>query len=164
MNDLVRPGRKRAAGALARLRRSESGVSAVEFALLAPVLVLGALGTADAGLAIYQKMMIEQALRAGAHMAVRGADGTEIRAVLEEVASENFALAGDPESGTDGLTIGVGSYCGCPGDTIVQVSCTAVCESGLAADSYYSLTGTKSFDGVMLPPFTLSGTLDVIAR
>ena len=37
-----------------------AGVSAVEFAVLAPFLVVGTLSTIDAGMAVYEKMMIGQ--------------------------------------------------------------------------------------------------------
>lgn len=158
------PGRRvRARRAVTRLLRSRSGVSAVEFALLAPVLVLMALATADAGMAIYQKMMIGQVLRAGAQMALLGTDQDGIRSVLEEVARKNFTLAGETATG-DALAITVSSYCGCPGEAVVQISCTGVCDSGLAPADFYDLAASKSFQGIILPSFTISGSLDVMAQ
>jgi pilus assembly protein CpaE len=48
------------------LKRSEAGVSAIEFALVAPVLALGLVAMADIGLALYERMTIDHVLRAGA--------------------------------------------------------------------------------------------------
>ncbi|MEM9588941.1 MAG: TadE/TadG family type IV pilus assembly protein [Planctomycetota bacterium] len=52
------------------LAQDKRGVSAVEFSLLAPFLVMGAISTVDAGMAVYDKMMITQVLRSGAHSAI----------------------------------------------------------------------------------------------
>lgn len=159
-----RDGRRGARAALARLLRCTAGVSATEFALLAPVLVLGAFATADAGMAIYEKMMIGQALRAGAQSAMAGADEERVRAVLDEVAAENFALAGDGQAASGVLSIGVSIYCACAGETFVQVDCTAVCGSGVGTSRFYRLTAAKTFDGVILPAFGLDSSIDVAAR
>lgn len=161
---LDRPSPRRVQGLLRSLWRSRDGVSATEFALLAPVLVLGAFATADAGMAIYERMMIGQALRAAAHQAVAGADENEIRTVLEEVASQNFTIASGDASPADALVLAVSSYCACPGDTIVQVDCTAICQSGIGATPFVRLTATKTFDGVFLPEFGLEGAIDVVAE
>ena len=89
--DTEAPGRRGACWRmLRRLLRTHDGVSAVEFALLAPVLVVGSLSTVDAGRAVYQKMTIEQALRAGAQLAIAGKGESAIRNALEMVAGENF--------------------------------------------------------------------------
>ena len=167
------PARPRAPGRmpalLRRLLGCAAGVSAVEFALLAPVLIIGAFSTADAGMAIYDRMMMGQALRAAAQRVMSGADEDDVRAVLREVASQNFVIAQDGVT-QDGVTqdgalsIGVSRYCACPGATFVQIGCTAVCTSGLGASEFYRLTASKTFDGVMLPDFGLSGTVTVLAE
>lgn len=149
---------------LAALLRSASGVSAVEFALVAPLLILGAFATADAGRAIYERMMIGQALRAAAQGAMTGADADGIRAVFEAVASENFALAEGDTSGPGALSVAVESYCACPGETFVQLACTALCDSEAGATRFWHLTASKTFDGIILPGFPISGAIDVVAE
>lgn len=154
--------------AVGRLLRSATGVSAVEFAILAPLLVLGAFGTADAGRAIYQRMMIGQSLRAAAQLAMAGADEDAVRSVFQEVASENFTIApeGTDASNADGdtLAIAVQSYCACPSQSFVQIGCTTVCSTGIAATRFYRLFAGKSFDGIMLPDFPISGAIDVMVE
>ncbi len=157
----------RAQALLASLLGCTAGVSAVEFALLAPVLVIGAFSTADAGRAIYERMMIDQSLRAAAQMAMAGADVDDVRAVLEEVASQNFTVAQDPPGDTapaGNLSIGVVNYCSCPGETLAELGCTAICNSGLGTTQFYRLTASKTFDGVMLPAFDLAGSVAVMAE
>lgn len=148
---------------VARALRSSRGVSAVEFAILAPLLVLGSLATADIGRAVYERMMIAQALRAGAQLAMAGAGESDVRAALETVAGENFTIAAG-DGGGGALQLGVSAYCGCPGQAIVQLACTAVCDSGQEPGRFYRLSAGKSFRGVMLPAFGIAGTLEVMAE
>lgn len=154
---------RRSGSLLAHLLRSAAGVSAVEFAIVAPFLVMGTFTMVDVGTAVYEKMMINQVLRAGAQPAFAGADETEVRAVIEQSAGDNFAVAdGDP--GGDELVVDVTSYCACPGDAVVGVGCGAVCDSGQPAFRFYRLTAAKTFQGIMLPEFALSGTLEVMSE
>ena len=56
---------------LTDLVRSSAGVSAVEFAILSPFLVLGCFGTIDTGMAVYERMMISQVLPSSAKAITR---------------------------------------------------------------------------------------------
>ncbi|MDJ0391285.1 pilus assembly protein [Roseomonas sp. E05] len=68
---------------LARLRACRRGVSALEFALVAPVLALMALGGFDLGNAVLQNLRLEAAARAGAQYAfTRPTDGAGITAAI----------------------------------------------------------------------------------
>ena len=148
---------------LSRLLHCVAGVSAVEFALVAPVLVLGAFSMVDTGMAIYQRMMMNQVLRAGAQPAVQGANESVVRSVLEETAAENFTVA-DGEASGDQLELDVETSCACPGDADAGVMCGAVCESGTPSLRLYRLTASKTFQGVMLPEFTLFYSLEVMQQ
>jgi len=141
-----------------------AGVSAVEFAVLAPFLVIGTLSTIDAGMAVYEKMMIGQVLRSGAHGAILAESEAEVLAILTATAGDNFTLAQGAQPGPGELAVQVSSYCLCPEDTANPVACTATCSSGLDPNRFYQLAATKAFDGVMLPTFALAGTIDVIAE
>jgi Flp pilus assembly protein TadG len=148
---------------LTDLVRSSAGVSAVEFAILSPFLVLGCFGTIDTGMAVYERMMISQVLRAGAQPAFQGLNDGVVLAVLEETAAENFTVA-EGEATGDEVAVGVESHCACPGDAAIGVACGSTCESGSVAFRLYRLTATKTFEGVLLPEFTLSGSLEVMQQ
>jgi pilus assembly protein CpaE len=155
---------REARSVLGRLLRCTAGVSAVEFALVAPVLVIGAFSTADAGMAVHERMMIGQALRAGAQLAMAGASETDIREALQSVAAENFTVAWDGTPADDTLVLEVASYCICPGETIQQVDCATSCDSGASATRVYRLSASKTFQGVMLPDFPVSAAVAVLAE
>lgn len=160
---------ERVAGVFRRLLSCAAGVSAVEFALLAPVLVIGAFGTADAGMAVHERMMIGQALRAGAARAMAGADEADIREALAAVASDNFAVAWEgaaqeDEPLADTLVLAIQSYCACPDAAFGQVSCAASCDSGADPSRFLRLSAGKRFSGIMLPEFPISGTVEILVE
>ena len=140
-----------------------SGISAVEFSLLAPFMVVGAFSTVDVGRAIYDKMMINQVLRSGAHSAIAAQSEAAVRQILEDTASDNFTVAaGAPGPGE--LSISVSSYCVCPLDLNTQVDCSTICVPSLEPTQFYDLSAQLIFDGVMLPDITLSGEMSVLAQ
>ncbi|MEM7058691.1 MAG: TadE family protein [Pseudomonadota bacterium] len=144
------------------LVQDRRGVSAVEFSLLAPFLVMGAISTVDAGMAVYDKMMITQVLRSGAHSAISAESEAQMLAILEATAQDNFTLAqGTPSQGELGLS--VNSYCVCPEATGTAVACTTTCSGGVSPNEFYELSAVMEFDSVLLPNFTLDSSLDVIA-
>ena len=148
---------------LRRLATCQAGVSAVEFSLLAPFMTIGALSTVDAGMAVYDKMMITQVLRAGSHSAIGTSSVAEVQAILEATAADNFTVAqGTAMPGE--LSLGVTQYCVCPDDMATVVACTTTCNGGSDPAQFYDLTASLEFDGVMLPGFTLSGEMKVIAQ
>lgn len=150
-------------GLLARLLRCAAGVSAVEFAVVAPVLIFGTLATADVGMAVYERMMINQVLRAGAQPALRGAEESVVLSALEEAARENFTVtAGEPTA--DEIALDVESRCACPGQTGVGIGCLTVCSSGTVAFRFYRLWAGKTYQGVLLPEFTFSASLEVMQQ
>ncbi len=141
----------------------ENGISAVEFALLSPILVLGSFATVDAGMAVYEEMMISNTLRSGAHLAISADSEAQILSVLQAVAAENFTVASDtPVAGE--LSASVDSYCICPTDGTAEVSCSTTCSNGSGPQEFYTLSASKEFVGIILPDFTLSGTIDVLAQ
>lgn len=146
-----------------RTRRDESGVSAVEFSLLAPFMVLGVFSTVDAGMAVYDKMMISQVLRAGSHAAIAGEAVADVRTILEATAADNFTVAtGAPNAGE--LALDVVQYCNCPDNLGIVVACGTPCDGGGNPTQFYELSASLLFDGVMLPSFTLDGEMSVIAQ
>ena len=148
-----------------RLVGEENGASAIEFALVAPVLVLACLATVDVGLAIGQKMDIDQTLRAASEGAMLDLGRDEVQDLAEAIAAENSTVAssgggdGSAPAATD-LEVTVDRFCACP-----ESASTAVdCDSDSCADSktpyvFYRLTAEKEFASLFLPTIPISGSL-----
>lgn len=76
--------RRRVEQLLRKLKRDERGASAVEFALLAPVLFLLAAGAIDSCRLIVQTMQVRAAAQAGADYALKkGFDAAQVQAAVE---------------------------------------------------------------------------------
>jgi len=150
--------------ALRRLLKCRKAVSAVEFSLLAPVLTIGAISSVDAGMAVYDKMMMTQVLRSGAQSAIAAESEEAMMDILRATAGDNFTVAEGDDPAVGELQLDVESYCVCPSDRTTRVPCTATCSGGAAVERFYALSADKVFAGIILPEFTLSGEIDVWAQ
>ena len=134
-----------------RLRRDCRGVSAVEFALLAPVLVGSLIAMVDLGLATGERMAIDRGIRAGASAAMAEiTDTAVIRGVVEEAAS-----------GADTVTVTVAEQCECAG---IGTLCSNVCTGGAAPDLFIEISASKVYDGLLLDGYDLSSSTRVQMR
>jgi Flp pilus assembly pilin Flp len=109
-------------GGILRLLRGESGVSAVELAMIAPVLALLTVGIVDYGLVWSRNMELANAVRAGTQYAmirrpIQG-DTTAIRQQVIDSAPEPKIGSHDPQ---------VTLFCECPNGTAVAGCDPAVC-------------------------------------
>jgi pilus assembly protein CpaE len=146
----------------ARVAPDESGASAIEFALVAPILVLAALATVDVGTAIGHKMDIDQSLRAASEGAMLdlGRDGVEDLA--KAVAAENSTIAdpsaGEPSAGD--LEVTVDRFCACPESMSAAVDCAAgECTDSARPYLYYRLTAEKELQSMLLPDIPVRGSV-----
>ena len=120
--------------------RESSGVSAVEFALVSPVLVFLTLGLMDVASLASSAISMRGGLQAAAGYVMQG--GTE-DAKITEIAKSTWSSA--PED----AEISVARSCAC-GDA--AVSCTAVCTTGSKIPaSLVHLTASWTWTG----PFTV---------
>ncbi|MEO1490972.1 MAG: TadE/TadG family type IV pilus assembly protein [Pseudomonadota bacterium] len=149
--------------AINRFLRDKAGISAVEFSLLAPFLTMGAIATVDAGMMAHDKMMISQALRAGAQSAIGAKNELVVKSVIETTAEANFTIASGPPVG-DQLSVAVSQYCVCPDAMTVVVDCSLICTGIGAPDRFYDLSAQKTFKGVLLTGYTITGQMSVIAE
>ncbi len=155
-------GRPSPAQQLKKLKASESGVSAVEFALIAPVFAIGLVATADVALALHQRMAMDHVLRAGAQLAMSDAGEAKVQAVMETT------LAGSAEAGTVVLDP-VQRYCACPENAGVAPEAAPACGtpcSGMAPQYvYYRMHAHKDYQPMSLPEalpaFRLSSSMQV---
>ena len=124
--------------ALAKLSRR--GAAAVEFALLVPVVLAGLTGVANYGLAIFEKIELESAARAGAQMAIR--DRTDTSAIQQTtVDSTDLTITtGD---------VSVSNTCRCA-DINSTATCGTTCSDGDPTQFYTTVTVSKNFTLLLL--------------
>jgi pilus assembly protein CpaE len=140
--------------------KSESGVAATEFSLLVPLLVLACLATVDIGLAINEKMDIDQSLRAGSEGAMMDLGQDKVRDLVQAIASENFSIASSSIYPADALNVTVTRFCACPGTVSPSVGCTSTgCAGSAKPYLYYRLAADKKYKSIFLPIIPLRGSV-----
>ena len=116
--------------AIATLRNC-SGVSSVEFALAAPLLIGILMVVVDFGIGFYEKMEVEDAAQAGTHYALlHGWDSDAIQnAVINATTLSGVSAAPAPSKS-----------CGCPsGSAVTTAACDGVCDNGLSPGTYVTV-------------------------
>jgi len=125
-------------------RRARSGGPAVEFALIAPVLVAVLIAMSDLGIAVYEWIDVQSAAQAGAQFAVKY--GYTQSAVQTAVTSATD-LAG--VSATPAPT----QACGCAdGSGYVTASCGSTCSDGSAAGTYVTVSAQAQYSTIFTYP------------
>ena len=140
----------------ARRRGRCEGSASVEFAMIAPVLVLAVLSTADIGLAIHESFEVDQTLRNGAEAALRdlGEDGVEaVLAAVDETGSNQATTAWS-----------VVRYCACPETSGNPTSCSTTCGGSRPTAIFYDLEGVRAYPGIIMPARDLTRSASVQVR
>lgn len=114
--------------------RSQQGVAALEFAIVAPALAILIVSSVELGLAIRDQLRVQAASAAGAYYAMKnGFDPDGISAAVLSGA------AGTGLSASPAPTL----FCGCPQATgIADAACGATCADGLAARQYVQVNAS----------------------
>ena len=135
---------------LQALRRGEDGVSAIEFALIAPMLFFSLLAMTDVGMALYDRIRVDHVLRSGAQPAMRGASKDHVRDTLWATACQNYTVVeAECTGGPD--TIDVKDpliFCKCPGQKD-DPTCTETCP--VEPTKFYRLSVEKTYEPIFLP-------------
>lgn len=139
-----------------RKHGKSSGIATVEFAIIAPVLIMAVLSTADVGFAIHESFEIDQALRNGAETAMRDPGEAKIDAVLAAVDATG--------GGRYTTTWTVDRYCACPETTSAQTSCSATCSDDRPTAIFYDITGLRAYPGILLPARDLIRSASIQVR
>lgn len=145
--------------------RGNAGVAAIEFAVIATILVFMAIGTLDLGLGFYRKMQVQSAAQAGAQYAMLHAfDGSSV-AEIETAATQATALTA--------LTFPQppAKFSGCAGPTgIATPDLNYVCPDGTSAATYVTVVAQSIYSPVLAFPtlgipdtftFTASATVRI---
>lgn len=159
-----------------RLRSNQEGLAAVEFALIAPVLIFSLLASVDLGLAGYQRMALDHVVRSAAQAAMTDPGETGVKSVLQATASKNFSSGSihvttdpvDPSIGytieSDPVNLAAKRFCACPDQADTAVTCSTSCSGTVPTYIYYQMSASKMFHGSVLPQFRLSTAVQVQAR
>ena len=111
--------------------RSTDAASAVEFAILVPVLTLMVIAISDIGFAVYREIQVEDAAQAGAQWAVRnGFDSNGISNAVTAATNSPISASPAPQK-----------FCGCAtGSSVSLATCGAACPGGARAATYATVS------------------------
>ena len=121
---------------LARFQRDARGTSAIEFALIAPMLVAVVIGLADVSNMGYGSSNMQSAVRAGIHYAMAG--GTD------ETVAQTVADASWTRKPADGV-VTTSKVCKCAGAVVGD--CEALCPDNSRPEMYITVTATGTLGG-----------------
>lgn len=128
-------------GWLKHFIQNKRGVSTVEFALVAPMLIAAMVGVADFGLAVNEKMRLVSAARAGAQAGFSNSGN--------QAAMQAAVLAASGLNASS-VTVNSATICGCAdGSTLV---CTATCADGSNLRTYVTVTVTELYSLLLSYP------------
>jgi len=128
---------------LALFTRSRRGAVAVEFALIAPVMVIALIALADYGLMVYQNTQLSEAASAGARFALQ--PGNEDN----DAGIQAAALAALPDS-LD-ASVAVTRECRCP--TGAAVDCGSTCSGDVTPGRYVRILVTCPYAMIFDYPY-----------
>ena len=127
------------------LTRDESGVSAIEFALIAPMVFFALLAMVDVGFALRDRMQLDHFLRSGAQAAMRDSGEATVLETLKQTACAATEIY--PNCGyLEDVTFETNRYCVCPTSGAIDMTCTSTCP--VQPDKFYSLSATKNYEGI----------------
>ena len=130
---------------MARRLRGDQGVSTLELALLAPLLVGMLLMMTDVGFAVQQRMTMDHILRLGAEAAMRGANEAQIAEALAAAVQDHATER------MDGLQVAAPQLlCLCPETGDAAVSCEMTCASDVAPDRYISVSAAMPYRSIVM--------------
>ena len=120
------------------------GLAGIEFAFLAPVLLMLTLCTVDLGIAAYDAMQVENAAQAGSeYAAVHGYNVSSISHVITS-ANDLAGLTASPAPT---------EFCGCPsGSTVSTITCGSNCADGTYAGTYVTASATATYTTLLHYP------------
>ena len=123
---------------LRTFRRDARGASAVEFALIAPLLAGALLGVAEYGRMAYQRTDMHGALRNGGQYVLNGGRDLD---VAEEIVERSWNSM--PEDGVVEVT----RYCLCEE---TEHACSAPCDDNSVPVAYISLRAEATLGGLVM--------------
>jgi len=131
--------------AVRRFAADRGGIAAIEFAIVAPTMVLLFICTADLSLGIYRKMQVQNAAQSGAAYAMLyGFTKTSISSAVTN-ATGYSSVAATPQPN---------EFCGCPSATsgVTSITCGSNCPNGSSAGTYVTVSAQATYQTILPYP------------
>jgi Flp pilus assembly protein TadG len=137
----------RARRRLAALLGARDGNAALEFSIAAPVLAAVFVPLIDIGMAVYQKMQVQDAAQAGAQYAMaHGWDSSAIQSAVTAATALSVTVSPSPSR-----------TCGCPdGSSVSAATCGSTCPDGQTAGIYVTVGAQATYTPLL--PYPTMGT------
>jgi Flp pilus assembly protein TadG len=131
------------------LLRAAGGVSSIEFALTAPLMLILLMPVVDLGMGFYRQMQVTDAAEAGAQYAL-----TNGAAIIANFAGSVSTIESKVTNATtlSGLTAtpAPSESCGCPGSTgVVAATCNSTCSDGKTAGTYVTISASANYTPIL---------------
>jgi Flp pilus assembly protein TadG len=154
---------------LLQLVRDERGVAAMEFAIGAPMLLMGLMIVVDVGLAVQERMNLDNSLRAGAEFAMAAVTDKDKLESMAEAAANGSMGSGQSTPGqnasSDRVDVTVSNpICYCPSDPNTKVDCGSICTGDITPSMSYDFTAQKTYSAMFLGDMNLITQLSVQVR
>jgi Flp pilus assembly protein TadG len=127
------------------------GSSAIEFGLLAPILIFLTIGVVDLGIGLYQKQQVQAAAQAGAQAALSGGASVNTSAATFTTNIENAVSSA---TNLSSISASAATSCGCPSGTSVTPvnTCGTACQSGANPNTYVTVGATATYKPLLSYP------------
>jgi len=141
----------------------ESGVSAIEFGLVAPLIFFSLLAMTDVGFALRERIALDHLLRSGAQAAMRDAGEAAVLQTLEQsacTADGTYPECAKPAGVT--FVPAPDRFCVCPTTGAIDTDCTSTCAE--QPQKFYLLSAALTYNGIFLPLFEFAPSVLVEVR
>ena len=125
--------------------RKKCGASAVEFALLSPLLIILFVGTLDVGVFVWERMKLQNMTRTVAEYVVHAESDDNADVIAEETYTGNFA----------DITLTSEFTCECANG--IPDECPQACESGDYQRRFINISSSGTFEPLFPYPFISEG-------
>ena len=127
-----------------RRKLDTKGTAAVEFSIVAAMLLLMAISVTDLGMGFYRSLQVRGAAQAGAQYAmVKGFSASAITSAITNASS--FAAISASPAPTQS--------CGCPTTSgVTTATCGTVCADGTSAGTYVTASATATYTTLLSYP------------
>jgi len=124
------------------IRQDERGVTAVEFAIIGPILVGMFVSIVDLGLGLYNQVQLANAAQAAADYAMQKGYNSDAMTTVAKAATR-----------LTGVTVTNSQFCGCPSSSgVTTTTCGSSCGDGLTAGTFAQITATKDYSTLLQYP------------